>query len=235
MSTSEYVPPTEPIPEHFSSPFVPGLIVIDMQNDFVTGSLAVPGGATIIDKVNEMIKLPFKVKIATRDFHPDNHVSFSKTHEKEPNSIITIFHPEDSEKLLGVQQVLWPVHCVASTEGAEFVPSLITSDFQKVIHKGTHPKIESYSAFQDIWGRGATELQEIIDKQGVTDLFFVGLAGDYCVKYTALDAADLGYRTWVAVDAVKSISQDAVAWDEMKSNGIRFTTVADVEKKLKSV
>jgi len=227
-----YTPETEIIPDD-GKPFIPALIVIDMQNDFVYGSLPVPGGAAIIPKVNELIDLPFTTKIATKDFHPDNHLSFAETHQKPLFSKVVIYHPEDTDKLLGMEQVLWPIHCVANTSGADFVPGLKLDKFETVIFKGTHPKIESYSAFKDIWAKNETELPGVLEQHGVTDVFCCGLAGDYCVKYTAKDAAETyGYRTWVVLDAVKSISKDSVAWDEMKAAGVKFTQLADVQKRL---
>ncbi|KAF5312445.1 hypothetical protein D9619_002636 [Psilocybe cf. subviscida] len=212
--------------------YVPALIVVDMQHDFVYGSLQVPGGASIIDPVNKLIDMPFTMRVATRDYHPDNHVSFAKTHQKSEFSKETIFHPEDSTKSLGVEQTLWPVHCVANTDGANFVTGLETSKFDAIMHKGTHPHIESYSAFRDIWCKGTTELPGLLNAQGVTDLYFVGLAGDYCVKYTALDAMDFGYNTWVIRDGIRSISDDDVAEKALLAKGVRFTTMQEVEKRL---
>ncbi|KAF9015718.1 Isochorismatase-like protein [Cyathus striatus] len=203
-----------------------------MQNDFVYGSLPVPGGSTIIDKVNEAIDLPFRVRIATRDFHPDNHISFAETHRKPLFSTTTIYHPDDKEQIMGVQQTLWPIHCVAYTGGADFVPGLKTTTFDAVIHKGTHPSIESYSAFRDIWHKGTTDLPTLLELNGITDVFFVGLAGDYCVKYTALDAVDFGYNSWVVSDGVKSISADEIAWNEMKEKGVKFLSLSELKAKL---
>ncbi|KAF6766743.1 pyrazinamidase/nicotinamidase [Ephemerocybe angulata] len=226
-----YTPQTEPIPDD-GKPFVPALLVIDMQNDFVYGSLAVPGASNIINRVNQLIDLPFTTKVATRDYHPDNHVSFAKTHQQEPFSRIIIYHPDDRDELKGLEQVLWPVHCVAKTVGADFVPGLTQTKFEKTIFKGTHRKVESYSAFRDAWARDESELPGHLAEHGITDVFCVGLAGDFCVKYTALDAVDYGYRTWVVVDCVKSISQDEVAWDKLKSAGVHFTTSEFVKKRI---
>jgi len=212
--------------------FVPALIVIDMQNDFVYGSLPVPGGATIIDTVNKLIDLPFKLKIATRDFHPRNHVSFAETHDKDVYSKKMIFHPEDTDELMGIEQVLWPIHCVADTSGADFVPGLESTKFDAVVHKGIHPRIESYSAFRDIWGKGTTELPDILDEGGITDVYFVGLAGDYCVKYTAIDALTFGYKTWLVTDAIKSISDQELTFGELQKKGLHFTTSKELERLL---
>jgi nicotinamidase len=212
-----------------SSP-VPALIVIDMQNDFVTGSLAVPGGATIVDNINTLIDLPgFKTRIASKDFHPANHVSFANTHGKEVLSKLTIFHPDDADKANGIEQVLWPVHCVAGTNGSEFVPGLQTHRFDAVIEKGVSPGIESYSAFEDIWGKNKTELDGILKRNGVTDVCFVGLATDYCVKCSAVDALKYGYRVSVVTDAVKSIRPEEEALEDLKRRGINLVTTEEVK------
>lgn len=234
--TSTYTPPTEAMDKaEEGKAFVPALLVIDMQNDFVTGSLPVPGGASVVNNINELITLDgFKTKIATKDSHPDNHVSFAQTHGKPLGTTITIYHPEDTEELMGLQQVLWPVHCVASTDGADFVPGLVQDKFDRTFFKGTHPRVESYSAFRDAWGRDASELPVFLEERGVTDVVCVGLAGDYCVKYTAVDAVDFGFRTWVVVDCTKTISDDSIAWDELKARGVRFTTLAEVKKRVGS-
>ncbi|TFK41871.1 pyrazinamidase/nicotinamidase [Crucibulum laeve] len=212
--------------------YTPALIIIDMQNDFVYGTLAVPDAATIIEPVNSLIDLPFKVKVATRDFHPDSHISFAETHRKPLFSTTMIYHPEDPHEIMGMQQVLWPIHCVAYTGGADFVPGLKTTEFDAVVHKGTHPNIESYSAFRDIWHKAVSELPDILASHGITDVYFAGLAGDYCVKYTALDAVEFGYKSWVVTDAVKSISQDQLAFEEMKKKGVELITCEDLMARL---
>jgi len=207
------------------------LIVIDMQNDFVTGSLAVPEGATIVDNINTLIDVPgFKTRIATKDFHPTNHVSFATTHGRDVFSKSTIFHPDDTEKANGVEQVLWPVHCVVDTSGAEFVPGLETSNFDAVIQKGISPGIESYSAFEDVWGRDKTDLDGILKEKGVRDLYFVGLATDYCVKWSAIDALKYGYKVSVVIDAVKSIQPEKEALEDLKKRGIDFLTTEEVKR-----
>lgn len=217
-----------------TSSFVPALIVVDMQHDFVHGSLAVPGAETIIDTVNNVISLPgFKLRVATQDFHPNNHISFASTHDKPTFSTVTIYHPEDmSDKTNGIEQVLWPVHCVANTIGANFVEGLKSDSFDAIIHKGTHSHIESYSAFRDIWNKSETELSDLLFKAKITDIFFVGLAGDYCVKYTAIDALDYGYNTWVVTDGIKSIADEKTACEGLKKKGAQFLTSEELKHKL---
>ncbi|RDB28417.1 Nicotinamidase [Hypsizygus marmoreus] len=212
------------------STFVPALLVIDMQYDFVHGSLAVPNATTIIDIVNSLLALPFATKIGTKDFHPPNHVSFAATHDKDVFSKITIYPPGDIKEERALEQVLWPVHCVASTPGSAFVEGLDHKALDSVIYKGTHPEIESYSAFQDPWHLATTELPKTLEGLGVTDVFLVGLAGDYCVKCTAMDAADFGYKTWVIKDAVRSVSEGGSEWEEMEKKGIHIVDSAQVRK-----
>ena len=218
----------EPIPS-----FVPALIVIDMQHDFVFGSLAVPGGESIISTINDIISLPgFKARIATRDFHPENHTSFACTHKQPVLSTATIFHPEDKEKANGLEQTLWPVHCVADTTGAEFVKGLKADSFDAIVHKGTHAHIESYSAFRDIWNVEETELPALLAQKNITDIFFVGLAGDYCVKYTAFDALEYGYGTWVVTDGIKSIGSEEATFKVLKEKGAHFLTSEELKQKM---
>lgn len=213
--------------------FVPALIVIDMQHDFVHGSLPVPGAEAIIRTINEIIALPgFKLKIATQDFHSDGHISFASTHDKPLFSTTTIFHPEDVDGNEGIEQVLWPIHCVANTAGAEFVDGLKADSFDAIVHKGTHPRIESYSAFRDIWNKSETELHELLSRKNVTDVFFVGVAGEYCVKCTALHALEYGYKTWLVTDAIKSIADEQTVYEGLKKKGAHLLTSEELKHKL---
>jgi len=118
----------------------PALIVVDMQNDFISGSLAVPEADSILDVINQLLQsdLPFVKKIGTKDYHPPNHISFASTHDKPLFSTITIYPPgEEKDGAKAMEQVLWPVHCVASTPGAEFSDKLHSAAFDAVVHKGT--------------------------------------------------------------------------------------------------
>ncbi|KAK2461455.1 hypothetical protein APHAL10511_005918 [Amanita phalloides] len=210
-----------------TSSFIPALIVVDVQYDFVRGSLAVSEADTIIDGINKLLdlNLPFVTKIATKDYHPSDHISFAATHDKPVFSTITIYPPgEKGVESRALQQVLWPVHCVASTPGAEFLDKLHSSAFDAVVHKGTNRDIESYSAFQDPWKISTTDLPKLLSAKRVTDVFICGIAGDYCVKCTALDAVDFGYNTWVIRDVVKSVSKAGAEWKEMEEHGIKLTT-----------
>ncbi|GLB35801.1 putative isochorismatase hydrolase [Lyophyllum shimeji] len=212
------------------STFTPALVVIDMQYDFVYGSLAVPGGSTIIDTINSLLKCPFAIKLASKDFHPADHISFAKTHDKPVLSKIIIYPPGKPLNNRPLEQVLWPVHCVANTPGFEFVEGLDREALDYTVHKGTDPGIETYSAFRDPWHLANTSLHGILESHGVTDVFVVGVAGDFCVKWTALDAVNLGYKTWVVRDAVKSVSDAGTEWEEMKNKGVRITNSDEVKK-----
>ncbi|EIW80824.1 Isochorismatase hydrolase [Coniophora puteana RWD-64-598 SS2] len=248
------------------------LLIIDTQNDFVEGgSLAVQGGKSIVPTINKLLSLPgFALRIATKDFHPPDHISFARTHGKEEFADIEIHPPEDlapdehdRDTLGPLKQTLWPVHCVQGTPGESLAPGLNVDALDAVVHKGTHKGVESYSAFIDPWGLCPTGLDGIlkegrVDKKSrasgdgsevektqadegeervpVKDVFIVGLASDFCVKFTAMDAVREGYeyRTWVITDATKAIKPDEIDkhWEEMKSKGIVLVTVDEVVQKL---
>lgn len=214
------------------SKLVPALLVIDMQHDFVHGSLAVPEAPSIINKINSLLDLPFISKIGTKDFHPADHVSFAATHQKPVGSKITVYPPGDARAERALEQVLWPVHCVASTPGSAFVEGLKHEALDAVVHKGTDPAIESYSAFCDPWHLTTTELPKLLEARGVTDVFLAGLAGDFCVKYTAIDAVEFGFRVWVIQDAVKSVFDTGLEWEEMRKKGVLSVSSAEVKEKL---
>jgi len=212
--------------------YVPALVVVDMQNDFATSSLAGPD--TIVPIVNALISLPFKARIATQDVHPGNKMCCAETPEGSEYSAASKHHPEDQEQVQEQGKVRWPVRCLAGTEEADPVSDLKRVKFDAVVHKGTHPNIESYSAFRDVWGKGESELPQVLREVGATDVYFCGLASDYCVKYTTKDAIDRGYNAWVIRDAVGNISPSAFAGDEMLKKGIKFTTFEEIKGRLQS-
>ena len=174
------------------------LILVDIQNDFVTGgALEVPQGETIIPTVNALQE-HFDLIVATKDWHPEEHGSFAENHpNKTPGQVID---------LNGLTQVLWPVHCVQDTEGAEFVESLNMSKVAMIFVKGTDVGIDSYSGFFDNGHKKATGLGDYLKEKGVKDVYVVGLAADYCVKFTAMDAKDLGFNTHLIKDATKGVN-----------------------------
>ena len=174
------------------------LIIVDVQYDFLPGgSLAVKDGDQIIPLINKLQPY-FDLVVATQDWHPAEHKSFAANHEgKEPGEAI---------ELDGLQQVLWPVHCVQDSEGARLSDDLDQWKIDKVIFKGTNPMIDSYSGFFDNGKKQATELEEYLRSKNVQGVCVVGLAADYCVKFTAIDSVQLGFRTYVMSDATKAVN-----------------------------
>lgn len=191
------------------------LIMIDIQNDFCPGgSLAVEGGDQIVDTVNGL-QDDYPVRILTQDWHPSNHSSFADNHEDaEPFSM--------TEMPYG-PQVLWPRHCVQGTAGAAFKSGLNTDKADLIIRKGINPKIDSYSAFFENDHKTPTGLEGYLRERGVSKLVMVGLATDFCVRFSAVDAVKLGFQVTVLQDACRAIDMDgslAVALEEMDSLGV---------------
>lgn len=216
-------------------PPVPGtaLLIIDMQVDFITGSLAVPGARDLIDTINEIIGLPFHYRVASKDFHPPGHVSFASTHRKNQFEETIIYPPKDlvgdetiSER--GLSQILWPDHCVQGSPGVEFISGL-NVDGIPIVLKGDHSGVECYSAFKDPWGLKVTELQANLVSHGIEDVFLVGVAGDFCVKATAIDAVDAGFNTFVVRDGVRSV-QPQGGFEEMEKAGVQIIDLAKLQK-----
>ncbi|HEX9857655.1 MAG TPA: bifunctional nicotinamidase/pyrazinamidase [Paracoccaceae bacterium] len=173
------------------------LIVIDVQNDFCPGgALAVAEGDAIVPRVNAMLG-DFAVRVLTQDWHPADHASFAANHAgKAPFEMVEMPYGP---------QVLWPVHCVQGTAGAAFHPGLNTDAADLVIRKGFRAGIDSYSAFFENDRRTPTGLEGYLRTRGVTALTLVGLATDFCVAYSALDAARLGFGVTVRLEACRGI------------------------------
>jgi len=191
------------------------LIIVDLQNDFLPGgALAVPHGDEVIPLANDL-QQGFELVLATQDWHPPNHGSFAANHRGKK--------PGDRIMLDGIEQILWPVHCVQNTKGAEFAPSFDTSRIAHIFHKGIDPKIDSYSTFFDNAHRRETGLADYLKKRAINEIYLMGLALDYCVKYSTLDARQLGLNTYVIVDGCRGIELEAGdierAIDEMKRVG----------------
>ncbi|CAM1504813.1 Fc.00g024040.m01.CDS01 [Cosmosporella sp. VM-42] len=207
-------------------PFKPALLVVDFQEDFCPpdGSLAVPSGRTIAPTINTLLTLPFTLKIATKDWHPQSHISFASNHPNaEPyTSSTTIAHPSDPSK--SYTTTLWPVHCVQNTHGAELVPELNQELVDEVLEKGQNEKMEMYSAFWDPLRVVDSGLGRTLEGKGVTDVFVVGLAGDFCVKATAESALEEGYNTYIIREGTKPVYADK--WEacqaEMEEKGIKM-------------
>ena len=191
------------------------LIVIDVQNDFCPGgALAVTDGDAIIPGINAlMAEIP--VRVLTQDWHPANHSSFASNHPgAAPFSMIEMPYGP---------QVLWPVHCVQGSEGAAFHKGLATDPADLVIRKGFRAEIDSYSAFFENDHKTPTGLEGYLRTRGVTHLTFVGLATDFCVAYSAIDAARLGFSATVREDLCRAIDLDgslAAARDTMRAASV---------------
>lgn len=232
--------------------FKPALIVVDLQEDFCppvrppslsrkssslnpsqNGALAVQDGRSIAPLINTLLTLPFTLKIATRDWHPSSHVSFAANHPGAApfTSSHTITHTPSQRTYT---TTLWPTHCVADTPGAQLIPELDVSRVDRVVDKGQREDREMYSAFHDPFGECDSGLAGVLREQGVTDVYVVGLALDYCVSATAEHAAELGFRTVVLGDATKAVFpekwEDVVA--DLKSKGVDvvLSTSAEVDK-----
>ena len=176
------------------------LIIVDVQNDFLeNGSLAVPNGNQIIPIINE-IQNDFDLIVVTQDWHPSDHKSFAKEHpgKKEFETI----------DLNGLEQVLWPVHCVQGSFGAEFHQELNTNSVEAIFRKGMDPEIDSYSGFFDNGKRKNTGLFGYLKDRNVSEIFVCGLAADFCVYFTAQDALDLGFQTTILKEATKPINEE---------------------------
>ena len=173
------------------------LIIVDIQNDFLSeGSLAVEGGDTIIDTIN-VLQLLFPVVVATQDWHPPDHKSFVS---------------------------IWPVHCVQNTKGSELSIKLNRDCIDKIFQKGTNPCIDSYSGFFDNEHKQSTGMGEWLKEKGVDEVFVCGLATDYCVKFTALDSIEFGFKTYFIEDISKGVTPKGVvdSIEEMKNKGVNI-------------
>ena len=176
------------------------LIIADVQNDFYPGgALGVPKADQINEVINSLMeKDEFDKIVATQDWHPEGHESFASTHDKEP------FSPYSAP---GIGPVLWPDHCVQKSKGAEFHPDIDTENFDLIVRKGYSKKIDSYSVFRENDG---TELglSGYFEALGINKLYVVGLALDYCVKFTAEDAVKKGFDTTIITAGSRPIEQD---------------------------
>jgi nicotinamidase/pyrazinamidase len=173
------------------------LLIVDVQYDFLPGgSLGVPKGNEVIPAINAIIA-DYDLVLATRDFHPADHKSFASQHKDQ--------NPGDVVILNGIEQVLWPDHCIQDTHGSEISREFKLDMINKIIYKGTNRDIDSYSAFFDNNHKTATELNSFLQQKGVKELDITGLALNYCVKYTALDAIKLGYKANIQTSACRGI------------------------------
>jgi len=200
------------------------LILVDIQNDFLPGgALAVPEGDVIVPIVNHLLPR-FDLVVATQDWHPADHGSFAPNHAGKK--------PFENIELNGLPQTLWPVHCVQNTGGACFAPGLDTRRVARVFPKGIDPRVDSYSGFFDNGRRSSTGLAEWLKQQGARELWVCGLATDFCVKFTALDAVAEGFRVHLITDACRGIDLPEgsinAALAEMAAAGVQLVTSQDL-------
>ena len=198
------------------------LLLIDFQLDFLPGgSLAVPDGAAILPLLNDL-QPRFDLVVATQDWHPAGHRSFASTHAGRAAF--------DEITWQGLPQRLWPDHCVQGSAGAALHPGLSLDRVEAIFRKGTDPDLDSYSAFFDNGHRRATGLSAYLRARGTTDVFVAGLAGDYCVYFTAQDARSEGFEVTVIEDATRSIAPAslAAAQADLLARGVQFVPSAQV-------
>ena len=190
------------------------LVIIDVQNDFlINGSLEVSRGNDVIEPINEIIK-SYTLVVATKDWHPLNHVSFASNHPgKKIGDVI---------KVNNIDQVLWPNHCVQESKGSDFPATLNIKTINKIIYKGINSQIDSYSGFYDNGKIRSTGLSDYLKANNVTSIDFVGLATEYCVNFSVLDSIKEGFKTRVILKGIKGINleESNKALNEMKSKGV---------------
>jgi len=199
------------------------LVIVDLQRDFCPGgALAVNEGDTIVPAVNSLTQSFYKV-VATRDWHPEKHISFASRHPGK--------NVQDTLKLGNIEQVLWPDHCVPGTPGAEFHPDLDQRNLDLIISKGTSPELDSYSGFFENDHLTPTGLDGYLKNLGINDLAVCGLATDYCVYFTVMDALKLGYRVDLVIDCVRGVDfppgNVKTRLEEMENAGARLIESAD--------
>lgn len=202
------------------------LVMVDLQNDFCAGgALAVPEGDSTIDVANALMsycKARGDAVLATQDWHPANHGSFASVQKTEPYTQGT---------LDGLRQTWWPDHCVQNSAGAQLHPLLNTQEIDAVFQKGENPLVDSYSGFFDNGHRQKTQLDDWLLHHEIKQLIVVGLATDYCVKFTVLDALSLGYEVTVITDGCRGVNLDAQdslrAFQDMSAAGATLYTLED--------
>lgn len=200
------------------------LILVDLQNDFFSGgALAVKDAESILPVIQKLLKLPWELIVATKDWHPHDHMSFTTTHHKKIGDIINYG---------GLKQIIWPRHCVQNTLGSEFTPGWDSSKVHAVFYKGTDKEIDSYSAFFDNGHLHSTGLDQFLKEKGIQEVFIAGVVTDYCVKYSAIDARRLGFQVTVIQDACRAVNvqegDEGKAIEEMKKEGVHFISSDDM-------
>lgn len=199
------------------------LIVVDVQNGFTPGgNLAVADADQIIPCINQLAQ-QFHNVVLTQDWHPHNHISFADNHPgKQAFETIALDYGS---------QVLWPSHCVQGTQDAELHPDLNIPTAQLIIRKGFHSDIDSYSAFKEADQKTRTGLAAYLNERGIDTVYITGIATDFCVAWTAIDATELGFNTYVIEDATKAIDLNGSlqqAWQQMLASGVKRILSRDI-------
>ncbi len=200
------------------------LILVDLQNDFLPGgALTVPEGDQVIPVANRVQAL-FDVVVASQDWHPADHGSFAASHPGR--------EPGDQIELAELPQILWPIHCVQDSPGARLAPGLETSRIDRIFYKGSDPQIDSYSCFHDNGHRRSTGLAEYLRDRGVDTVFILGLATDYCVKFSVLDAVEEGFVVHLVFDGCRGLDLEPGdvdrALEEMREAGATLISGQDL-------
>ncbi len=200
------------------------LIVVDVQNSFMPGgSLAVPKGDEVVPLINKLARR-FANVVLTQDWHPAGHRSFASSHPaRKPFDVVELHYGN---------QILWPDHCVQGSHGAHLHPELEIAHAQLVLRKGYHAHVDSYSAFSEADGKTHTGLGSYLRERRIDNLYVCGLATDFCVAWTALDARKLGFTVAVIEDACRAIDTQgslAAAWEKMEQAGVMRTQSGDID------
>jgi nicotinamidase/pyrazinamidase len=209
------------------TPMKDALVVVDLQPDFMPGGpLAVAEGDRIAEPIGRLARR-FGVVVATQDWHPAGHISFASAHQgRKPFELL---------RLYGGEQVLWPDHCLQGTAGAALHPALPNEAITLILRKGMHPEVDSYSAFRENLGPGGTQpatgLAGWLRERGVERIFCVGLARDFCVKYTAVDGAAAGFHSFVLDDLTRAVAphKRAETDRELAAAGVTLISSEDLE------
>lgn len=192
------------------------LIIVDAQIDFMpNGSLEVPDGDAIVPVINQVSK-QFDLVVATQDWHPQNHMSFASNHEGH--------EPFEEKTINGMDQILWPDHCVQGTDGAKIHPAVDLRRAEAIIRKGMNPAMDSYSGFYDNGHDKSTGLAGYLREKGAEKIYFCGLAADICVYFTIKDALKEGFKTALITDATRPLESEKFEkqLSELKSNGVEL-------------
>lgn len=199
------------------------LVVVDMQNDFVepSGSLSVANAMEIVPRLNK-IRSKFQNVMFTYDWHPNDHVSFVTNHPGHK-----LFDIVDAGE---VKQCLFPPHCVQNSEGAKIQKDVVTKDTDMVVYKGTNPSIDSYSCFKDVIKSSSTNADKQLKDKNIDTIYILGVATDFCVKFSVLDALELGYKVYVIEDCISGVNAEnsITAIAEMKQKGAIFVKSTDL-------